>query len=130
MLTQVAEGVLMHRSEFLRSNAVVVRGRAGVLLIDPGVQEHEMACLADDLSAAGHTVVAGFSTLGRADEVHARIARDRAYVLALRAGDAPDDPRIGPSAEAGWEWVSDVHDGQAERLAARGRRDGTHPGPG
>ncbi|WP_249997756.1 MBL fold metallo-hydrolase [Actinoplanes sp. M2I2] len=276
MLNQVAEGVLVHQSEFVLSNAVVVHGRAGVLLIDPGVQDHELACLADDLSASGRTVVAGFSThphwdhllwdarfggapryatagcaatveveladpdakshiidhldgtgiadkvpldlyglvtalpagatripwdgpevriiehrahapghaalfleergvlvagdmlsdvlvpmldlngtddpvgdylaalrlletvaghaqvvvpghgsVGRADQVRARIERDRAYVLALRAGSGPDDPRIGASAEPGWEWVSDVHDGQAERLARKAERDGT-----
>jgi glyoxylase-like metal-dependent hydrolase (beta-lactamase superfamily II) len=62
MLRQVAEGVLIHESEFLQSNAVVVQGRAGVLLIDPGVQGNEMACLANDLSDSGQTVVAGFST--------------------------------------------------------------------
>ena len=37
MLRQVAEGVLAHESEFLQSNAVVVQGRAGVLLIDAGI---------------------------------------------------------------------------------------------
>ncbi|MEV6636210.1 MBL fold metallo-hydrolase [Actinoplanes sp. NPDC051470] len=268
MLRQVAEGVLVHQSEFLQSNTIVVRGLDGVLLIDPGLQDHEMACLADDLSRAGQTVVAGFSThphwdhllwhvrlgtaprygtercaatvreelshpdakaditahleptgiaeqvsldlyglitglpagteripwdgprariiehqahspghaavlvegvliagdmlsdvlipmldlngtadpvddylvalrllegvagdveivvpghgsVGGADELHARIERDRAYVLALRDGRVPDDPRIGPSAKPGWEWVSDVHDGQAERLAGQ-----------
>lgn len=62
MLRKVAEGVLVHTSEFVQSNAVVVQGRAGVLLIDPGVQDHEMVCLANDLSDAGQTVVAGFST--------------------------------------------------------------------
>jgi glyoxylase-like metal-dependent hydrolase (beta-lactamase superfamily II) len=62
VLRQVAEGVLIHESEFLQSNAIVVQGRAGVLLIDPGVQDHEMACLANDLSDSGQTVVAGFST--------------------------------------------------------------------
>jgi hypothetical protein len=36
VLRQVAEGVLIHESEFCQSNAVVVHGRAGVLLIDPG----------------------------------------------------------------------------------------------
>ncbi|MER5647491.1 MBL fold metallo-hydrolase [Streptosporangium sp. NPDC002524] len=275
MLRQVAEGVLVHESEFCQSNAVVVHGRAGVLLIDPGVQEHEMACLADDLSDSGQDVVAGFSThpdwdhllwherlgtaprygtarcaaaireqlsapgakaeiadhlleteiggkvpldllglitalpagtaripwdgphvriiehqahapghaalfieergvlvagdmlsdvlvpmldldgtadpiedylaalrlleavaddvgavvpghgsVGGADQVRARIERDRAYVLALREDRVPDDPRIGPAAKPGWEWVSDVHDGQARRLARRGERDG------
>ena len=62
MLSQVAEGVLVHESGFCQSNAVVVHGRAGVLLIDPGVQDHEMACLANDLSDSGQTVAAGFST--------------------------------------------------------------------
>src|SRR5262249_2898612 len=62
MLRQVAEGVLIHQSEFCQSNAVVVQGRAGVLLIDPGVQGHELTCLATDLSELGQPVVVGFST--------------------------------------------------------------------
>ena len=62
MLRPVAEGVLIHESAFCQSNAVAVQGRAGVLLIDPGVQGHEMACLADDLRELGQPVVAGFST--------------------------------------------------------------------
>ena len=49
MLEQVAEGVLVHQSELLQNNTVVVQGRAGVLLIDPGIQGSEMACLAKDL---------------------------------------------------------------------------------
>ncbi|KUL27041.1 MBL fold metallo-hydrolase [Actinoplanes awajinensis] len=267
MLTQVADGVLIHQSEFLQSNAVVVHGADGVLLIDAGLQDHELACLADDLSASDQAVVAGFSThpdwdhllwharlgpaprygtarcavavqeqlsdpdiktkiiehlaetgiaehmsldeyglitalpadaervpwdgppvrivehqghapghaallledrgvlvagdmlsdvlvpmldfdgadpvedylaalrlleavagdamvvvpghgsVGGAGQVRARIALDRAYVLALQAGQTPDDPRIGPAAKPGWEWVSDVHAGQAQRLA-------------
>src|SRR5215204_1104197 len=62
MLRQVADGVLIHESEFIQSNAVVVQGRAGVLLIDPGIQGDEMAALANDLSDSGQPVVAGFST--------------------------------------------------------------------
>ena len=62
MLSQVAEGVLIHESEFCQSNAVVVHGRAGVLLIDPGVHGSEMAALANDLRELGQPVVAGFST--------------------------------------------------------------------
>src|SRR5438045_4898302 len=62
MLRQVAEGVLVHESEFCRSNAVVVQGRDGVLLVDPGVLDHEMTCLANDLRELGQPVVAGFST--------------------------------------------------------------------
>jgi glyoxylase-like metal-dependent hydrolase (beta-lactamase superfamily II) len=265
--------VLVHQSEFIQSNAVVVHGRAGVLLIDPGIEGSEMACLANDLSDSGQTVVAGFSThphwdhllwhaklgeapryvtarcaaairdllsdagwkarvadalppeiaeeiplglfglitgmpaemaqipwdgpqvrilehqahapghaallieergvlvagdmlsdvlipmldlnaadtvedylaalrllegvagdvdvlvprhgsVGGADQVHARIERDRAYVLALLEGHVSRDPRVGPSAKPGWEWVSDVHNGQLQQLARRSDRDG------
>jgi glyoxylase-like metal-dependent hydrolase (beta-lactamase superfamily II) len=62
VLKQVAEGVLIHESAFCRSNTVVVDGGAGVLLIDPGILESEMVCLADDLRDTGRTVIAGFST--------------------------------------------------------------------
>ena len=62
MLTKVAEGVLVHESEFIQSNSIVVQGRAGVLLIDPGITRDEMADLADDLRELGQPVVAGFST--------------------------------------------------------------------
>jgi hypothetical protein len=61
MLSQVAEGVLIHQSELLQNNAVVVQGGAGVLLIDPGITGDEMACLANDLRGElGQPVVAGF----------------------------------------------------------------------
>lgn len=62
MLRQVAQGVLVHVSDFIQSNAVVVQGRAGVLLVDPGITSGEMADLAHDLRELGQPVVAGFST--------------------------------------------------------------------
>ena len=62
MLKQVAEGVLIHGSEFIQSNTVVVQGRAGVLLIDPGINGDEMVALANDLRELHQPVVAGFST--------------------------------------------------------------------
>ncbi|GAB2842163.1 MBL fold metallo-hydrolase [Actinoallomurus bryophytorum] len=269
MLRQVTEGVLVHESEFCQSNAVVVQGSAGVLLIDAGVQDHEMVCLANDLSESGRPVVAGFSThphwdhllwhamlgtaprygtaraaatvrdrlsgadakarvaallppdiaeeipldllglitglpagtthipwdgpqvriiehqahapghasllveesgvlvagdmlsdvlipildlngttdaiedylaalrllesvagdvdvlvpghgsIGGADQVHARIDQDRAYVHALRDAQVPDDPRVGPSAKDGWDWVAGVHERQLQHLARK-----------
>jgi glyoxylase-like metal-dependent hydrolase (beta-lactamase superfamily II) len=272
LLTQVAESVLVHQSEFCQSNAVVVRGRVGVLLIDAGVQRHEMTCLGNDLSELGQTVVAGFSThphwdhllwhptlgtaprygtarcaatardrlsdagatarvaamlppdlaeeipldllgmitglptecaqipwegpqvrilehqahapghaallieevgvlvagdmlsdvlvpmldltdeadpiesylaalrllesvaggvdvlvpghgsVGGADQLHARIDRDRVYVRALRDSQAPTDPRVGPSAGPGWDWVTGVHERQQQQLAGRRER--------
>jgi glyoxylase-like metal-dependent hydrolase (beta-lactamase superfamily II) len=45
MLRQVADGALIHQSELLQNNTVVVHGGAGVLLIDPGITGDEMACL-------------------------------------------------------------------------------------
>jgi glyoxylase-like metal-dependent hydrolase (beta-lactamase superfamily II) len=268
VLRPVAEGVLIHVSEFCQSNAVIVHGRAGVLLIDPGVQAREMACLANDLRELGQPVAAGFSThphwdhllwdagfgpaprygtlrcaatardrlsdpgakariakhlipadiaeqvpldllglitglpagaaqvpwdgprvriiehqahapghaallieergvlvagdmlsdvliplldlngtgdpiadylaalrlledaagdvevlvpghgsAGGADQVRARIDQDRAYVQALRGADVVSDPRIGPSAQGGWDWVAGVHERQLQGLA-------------
>jgi glyoxylase-like metal-dependent hydrolase (beta-lactamase superfamily II) len=276
VLTQVADGVLVHQSELLQNNAVAVQGRSGVLLIDPGTTGGEMACLARDLSGLGQLVVAGFAThpdwdhvlwhddlgeaprygtarcaafmrdlrakegwqarvaeglppevagqvpldlfglitglpdgtaqvpwdgpavriiehpahapghaallieergvlaagdmlsdvfipmlddqngandpiedylaglrlleavaggvgvlipghgsVGRADEVRVRIGRDRAYVQALRDGREPSDPRIGPSAKPGWEWVTDIHTGQSQRFGTGSKRDGS-----
>jgi glyoxylase-like metal-dependent hydrolase (beta-lactamase superfamily II) len=275
VLRQVAEGVLIHASEFCQSNAVVVQGRAGVLLIDPGIQGSEMACLANDLRDLGQPVVAGFSThphwdhllwhaglgaaprygtarcastargrlsdapgkariaellppdiamqipldllglitglpaetpripwdgpqvriiehqahapghaallieergvlvagdmlsdvlipmldlndtadpiedylaalrllegaaddvdvlvpghgsIGGADQVRTRIEQDRAYVHALRDAGVPDDPRVGPSATFGKDWLPGVHERQLQHLARRTERDGT-----
>ena len=276
MLTQVAEGVRVHQSELLENNTVVVQGRAGVLLIDPGIQGSELACLGNDLRELGLPVVAGFAThpdwdhvlwhvelgeaprygtarcadsmrdlmsdpdwkarvaeglppeiaeeipldlfglitglpagatqipwdgppiriiehqahavghaalliedpgvlvagdmlsdvltpmldlsaadpiadylaalrllgdvaddvdvvipghgsVGGADELRARIDRDRAYVVALRDGAVSDDARIGPSAKPGWEWVSDVHAGQLQGLSQRSTPPGSAP---
>ena len=62
MLQQVADGVLIHESEFIQTPSVVVQGRAGVLLIDPGIRGDEMVDLANDLRELGQPVVAGFST--------------------------------------------------------------------
>jgi glyoxylase-like metal-dependent hydrolase (beta-lactamase superfamily II) len=274
MLTQVAQGVLVHQSEVLQNNAVVVVGRSGVLLIDPGTTGADMACLANDLRELGQPVVAGFSThphwdhllwheklgkatrygtarcaahvrgvlsdadwkarvatalpsgvveeipldlfglitglpagaaqvpwdgphvrimehpahapghaallieergvlvagdmlsdvlipmldvndadpiegylaglrllervaddvdvlipghgsIGGADQVGARIDQDRAYIRALRDGTGPDDPRVGPAAKPGREWLTDVHHAQARRLARRSEHPAT-----
>ncbi|WP_432545713.1 MBL fold metallo-hydrolase [Kineococcus sp. SYSU DK004] len=62
MLTEVADGVLVHRSELLRNNTVVVRGPSGALLVDPGVTRAELERLTSDLRDLGDAVVAGFAT--------------------------------------------------------------------
>ena len=58
-------------------------------------------------------------------QVRARFELDRAYLHALRDGRTPDDPRIGSAAKPGWEWVSDIHEGQAQSLTRRSEREGT-----
>lgn len=92
MLRQVAEGVLIHESAFCQSNAVVVQGPAGVLLIDAGVQGHEMACLANDLHELGETVVAGFSTHPHWDHLlwHAQLGTAPRYGTARCAATVRD----------------------------------------
>ncbi|HEY2550769.1 MAG TPA: MBL fold metallo-hydrolase, partial [Streptosporangiaceae bacterium] len=70
-------------------------------------------------------LIPGHGSIGGADQVDARIDRDRAYVHALHDAKDLSDPRIGPSAKDGWDWVADVHEGQLQRLAQRSERDGT-----
>ncbi len=72
--------------------------------------------VADDVDV----VIPGHGSVGRGEQIRARIEQDRAYVQALRAGDGFDDPRIGSSAKPGWEWVSDIHEGQLQRFAQPG----------
>jgi glyoxylase-like metal-dependent hydrolase (beta-lactamase superfamily II) len=62
MLTEIADGVFVHQAECIATNGVVVRGLEGVLVVDPGLTETELAGLADDIRATGQDVVAGFST--------------------------------------------------------------------
>jgi glyoxylase-like metal-dependent hydrolase (beta-lactamase superfamily II) len=92
MLTQVADGVLVHQSELLQNNTVVVQGRAGVLLIDPGITGDELACIANDLRELGQPVVAGFSTHPDWDHVlwHAELGEAPRYATA-RCADSMRD---------------------------------------
>jgi len=99
MLRQVADGVQIHESEFCQSNAIVVQGRDGVLLIDPGVLDFEMACLANGVSGSGQAVVAGFSTHPHWDHLlwHAGFGAAPRYGTARGAAFARDrlsDPAV------------------------------------
>src|SRR3954467_15186922 len=62
MLNQVADGVWVRQSEWVWSNAVVVRDDGGLILVDPGIDGSDLNQLADDLDRLGIPVVAGFST--------------------------------------------------------------------
>ena len=92
MLRQVTEGVWIHESEFLQSNAVVVQGKGGVLLIDPGITSDEMTALANDLHALDQPVVAGFSTHPHWDHLlwHATLGAAPRYGTARCAADVRD----------------------------------------
>jgi glyoxylase-like metal-dependent hydrolase (beta-lactamase superfamily II) len=92
MLRHVADGVLVHESDFLQSNAVVVKGRAGVLLIDPGITEAELIALASDIRELGQPVVAGFGTHPHFDHVlwHAAFGDAPRYGTVRCASDMQD----------------------------------------
>ena len=70
-------------------------------------------------------LVPGHGSIGGADQVHARIDQDRAYVHALRDAHVPSDPRVGPSATYGKDWLPGVHARQLQRLARISEHDGT-----
>jgi glyoxylase-like metal-dependent hydrolase (beta-lactamase superfamily II) len=111
VLTEICDGVLVRQSAFCQSNAVVVVGSAGVLLVDPGVDGDDLRELADDLERLGHAVVAGFSTHPHWD-----------HMLWHEAfGEAP---RYGTArcAATGLAWISDARK-KAARLAPGARVD-------
>jgi glyoxylase-like metal-dependent hydrolase (beta-lactamase superfamily II) len=59
-------------------------------------------------------LVPGHGAIAKGPEVAARLAADRAYIDALRRGEDPVDPRLGPDAE----WLSGPHKSNLEQ--ARG----------
>lgn len=141
LLTQVAEGVLLHESEFCQSNAVVVQGRAWhanfgeaprygmagcaatvrALLSDAHWQDRVAKVLPPDI--AEHIPLDLFGLITGLPAKTAQIpwdgpqVRDRAYVQSLRDAGVPSDPRIGPSAT--FDWLPTVHERQLQQLAQR-----------
>jgi glyoxylase-like metal-dependent hydrolase (beta-lactamase superfamily II) len=84
----------------------------------PDALEHHLVGLQAlaDVAHEVDVVVPGHGSVGRGGDVRARIELDRAYLLALRDGRAPDDPRL-TSPEPGWEWTTGIHEGQAARFS-------------
>jgi len=74
MLDEVADGVWVRQSEWVWSNAVVVRGEEGLVLVDPGIAGSDLDELADDVERLGLPIVAGFATHPHWDHLlwHAR----------------------------------------------------------
>jgi glyoxylase-like metal-dependent hydrolase (beta-lactamase superfamily II) len=75
--------------------------------------------LLEGVAEGVHVLIPGHGSVGGANQVRARIDLDRAYVHALRDGNLPDDPRIGPSATFGNDWLPGVAEWQVQHLAQR-----------
>ncbi len=79
---------------------------------DPITDYLEALRMFDAIADRVTTAIPGHGSPADGRETRARIARDRAYVEALRDGRVPDDPRLSDPLP-GWEWVQFIHDGQA-----------------
>lgn len=94
------------------------------MLDDPDVSEDPVAEYLAGLDALAtvadrvDVVVPGHGSVGTGAALRERVAADRAYVLALRDGRVPEDRRLG-APDPGWEWVADIHAGQAARFGPR-----------
>jgi len=53
MLNEVADGVWVRQSEWVWSNAIVVRGEDGAVVVDPGIDGSDLSKLADDVDGLG-----------------------------------------------------------------------------
>jgi glyoxylase-like metal-dependent hydrolase (beta-lactamase superfamily II) len=74
-----------------------------------------LEAVADDVTV----VIPGHGSVGGAAELRARIDRDRAYVEALGHPGSPVDPRVGPEATYGQDWLPAIDAWQREQIAAR-----------
>jgi glyoxylase-like metal-dependent hydrolase (beta-lactamase superfamily II) len=97
MLTQIIENLLVNQSDFMQTNAVIVRGHAGVLLVDPGIHGDELGALADELIEQGDVVSVGFSTHPHWDHLlwHARLGSATRYGTARCAATVQARLEIG-----------------------------------
>ena len=105
MLTQVADGVWVRQSEWVWSNAVVVRGEGGLILVDPGIDGSDLNQLADDVDRLGIPVVAGFSTHPHWDHLlwHPRFGDVPRYATAAGAqvaGETREQQQAGAAESA------------------------------
>jgi glyoxylase-like metal-dependent hydrolase (beta-lactamase superfamily II) len=91
VLNEVADGVWVRQSEWVWSNAVVVRGDGGLVLVDPGIDGSDLDQLADDVDRLGVPVVAGFCTHLHWDHLlwHPRFGDVPRYATAACANAAP-----------------------------------------
>ena len=79
MLRQVAEGALVHRSEFLQSNAIVVQGRAGACCSSTQgcrttKRPASRTLLLESVAGDVDVLVPGHGSVGGADQMRAAAA--------------------------------------------------------
>src|SRR4026208_270000 len=106
MLKQVADGVWVRQSDWVWSNAVVVRGEHGVTLVDPGIGGADLDQLAGDVDRLGIPVVAGFSTHPHWDHLlwHSWFGDLPRYATAAGArfaSDTREQQQAGPMEDGG-----------------------------
>jgi glyoxylase-like metal-dependent hydrolase (beta-lactamase superfamily II) len=91
VLNEVADGVWVRQSGWMWSNAAVVRGEDGLVLVDPGIGGPDLEELADDVDRLGVPVVAGFSTHLHWDHIlwHPRFGDVPRYAVPASAQAAP-----------------------------------------
>ena len=73
----------------------------------------------EEAAGDADVVVPGHGSVGGPGQARARIDQDRAYVRALRDPGGPGDPRVGPAATFGRDWLPGVHERQLQALARR-----------
>jgi glyoxylase-like metal-dependent hydrolase (beta-lactamase superfamily II) len=87
VLDEVADGVWVRQSDWVASNAIVVRGDGGLVLVDPGIDGADLTELADDVDRLGLPVIAGFATHPHWDHLlwHPRFGDVPRYATAAAA---------------------------------------------
>jgi glyoxylase-like metal-dependent hydrolase (beta-lactamase superfamily II) len=77
--------------------------------------------LVEGVTGGVDVVVPGHGSACGADQARARLDQDRAYVRTLLDAGTSGDPRVGPTATFGREWLPGVHERQRERLSSTGQ---------
>lgn len=108
-----------HAALFVEPAGVLIAGDmlsdVEIPLFDPEGDDPagDYAVALDQLGAlCGRGVTAlipGHGAVAAGPEIGARIAADRAYVDAVRSGTDPRDPRVGPDAVYGTDWLPEAH---------------------
>jgi hypothetical protein len=70
-------------------------------------------------SSGTSSLIPGHGRIARGDEIDSRIALDEAYLRALQQGREITDPRVGPQATYGEDWLPQAHRRQVRLVLTR-----------